>query len=195
MVRCGAGPFLCRRPRVITSRRVGIGRNWASHFRSTGSDCGRRRHLHFGFAPCPIGLTRPILGLPLTRRSTRTSRMRGLTPAATGRRLASFVRRHPVSSRTTNCSIHGPQGIGLVCVHIAHAVDRGERVGFFWSPPSDTARPDAWCSECETALVSASPGLRDAWVLHADFKVFCAECWDEAKSVCGGFSNASASGA
>jgi hypothetical protein len=29
------------------------------------------------------------------------------------------------------CAHHGRQGIGLVCSHIAHAVDGGEPVGFF----------------------------------------------------------------
>ena len=31
------------------------------------------------------------------------------------------------------CPIHGREGIGLVCEHIAVAVDRGERVGFYWA--------------------------------------------------------------
>ena len=52
------------------------------------------------------------------------------------------------------CPIHGREGIGLVCEHIAVAVDRGERVGFYWGDDSDTARPDAWCLTCERALVT-----------------------------------------
>jgi hypothetical protein len=83
--------------------------------------------------------------------------------------------------------VHGRQGIGLVCRHIASAVDRGERVGFFWGDDTDTARPDAWCSECETALVSLAGAPSDGWFVDAGFKIFCALCWDEAKAVCGGF--------
>ena len=30
------------------------------------------------------------------------------------------------------CPVHGRQGIGLACTHIAHAIDSGEAVGFFW---------------------------------------------------------------
>jgi hypothetical protein len=41
----------------------------------------------------------------------------------------------------TVVEVHGREGIGLVCEHIAVAVDCGERVGFFWSDDTDTARP------------------------------------------------------
>lgn len=89
----------------------------------------------------------------------------------------------------TNCPIHGPQGIGLVCEHIALAVSRGERVGFFWGPKTDTARPDAWCSECEASSRALGNASHDKWFQEAEFKVFCSSCWDEAKAICGGFSN------
>jgi hypothetical protein len=52
----------------------------------------------------------------------------------------------------TLCPVHGREGIGLVCEHIAFAVERGERVGFYRGDDTDTARPDAWCRECEAAL-------------------------------------------
>jgi hypothetical protein len=42
--------------------------------------------------------------------------------------------------KQTNCPVHGQQGIGLVCTHIAHAVDGGEKVGFYWGDDTDTAR-------------------------------------------------------
>jgi len=48
-----------------------------------------------------------------------------------------------------DCVSHGRQGIGLVCEHIAFAIDRGEKVGFFWGDDTDTARPGAWCLKCE----------------------------------------------
>lgn len=86
------------------------------------------------------------------------------------------------------CTIHGEQGAGLVCRHVALAVDGGERVGFFWGDDTDMARPDAWCSQCENALVALNGASSEAWFLEAEFKVFCAVCWDEAKTVCGGFS-------
>jgi len=90
---------------------------------------------------------------------------------------------------TVSCPIHGAQGVGLVCVHIARAIDHGDRVGFFWSPPTDTARPDAWCALCEESFVADDEASRASWVTRADFKVFCARCWDEAKSICGSVEN------
>ena len=33
--------------------------------------------------------------------------------------------------KSTECSLHGTQGIALVCTHIAHAVVRGEKCGFY----------------------------------------------------------------
>ena len=85
-----------------------------------------------------------------------------------------------------DCPVHGPQGIGLVCEHIAFAVDRGDKVGFFWGDDTDTARPDAWCSDCERALVALDGASSEQWFKDARFKIFCARCWDEAKFICGG---------
>jgi hypothetical protein len=80
------------------------------------------------------------------------------------------------------CPQHGRQGIGLVCTHIAHAVDSGERVGFFCGDETDTARPDAWCKACEVALLAVPQGESTAdWFHKCDYKIFCAGCWDEAK--------------
>jgi hypothetical protein len=82
------------------------------------------------------------------------------------------------------CTRHGRQGIGLVCTHIAHAVDSGVRVGFFWGNDTDTARPDAWCHDCERALRQVPAGATtETWFENCEFKVFCAACWDHAKSV------------
>jgi hypothetical protein len=85
------------------------------------------------------------------------------------------------------CQVHGREGIGLVCEHIAIAVDRGERIGFFWGNDTDTARPDAWCQVCERSLVALNGASSEQWFREARFKVFCAKCWDEAKRICGGF--------
>jgi hypothetical protein len=90
--------------------------------------------------------------------------------------------------REVNCSLHGKQGIALVCTHIAHAVDAGKKVGFFWGDDTDTGRPDAWCLECELALRALPKGAAsDKWFLACDNKIFCVACWDDAKRICGGF--------
>ena len=81
------------------------------------------------------------------------------------------------------CCTHGRQGIGLACTHVAHAIDSGEQVGFFWGPDVDTARPDAWCAACERAFVALNGASPDEWFRRADFKILCAGCWDEAKRV------------
>ena len=80
------------------------------------------------------------------------------------------------------CPEHGRQGIGLACTHVAHAIDSGEPVGFFWGDDTDTARPDAWCWACEQALRAVPAGeSTDEWFLACDNKVLCAGCWDLAK--------------
>ena len=91
--------------------------------------------------------------------------------------------------KETNCPVHGQQGIGLVCAHVAHAVDRGEKVGFYWGDDTDTARPDAWCAQCDKTLVALNGASSEQWFKDAEFKIFCASCWDEAKAICGGLSH------
>jgi hypothetical protein len=91
--------------------------------------------------------------------------------------------------KTTKCATHGEQGIGLVCKHVAFALTQGERVGFYWGDDADTARPDAWCRECEKTLVALNGASSENWFKNAEFKILCAACWDEAKAVCGGFTN------
>ena len=84
-------------------------------------------------------------------------------------------------ARSADCEIHGRQGIGLVCTHVAHAIDSGADVGFFWGDTTDTARPDAWCRSCELKLRAIGDGSIDDWFREGDFKILCAACWDEAK--------------
>jgi hypothetical protein len=91
-------------------------------------------------------------------------------------------------TRQVVCPRHGKQAIGLVCTHIAHAADAGHKVGFFWGDDTDTGRPDAWCLQCEKALLALPKGApSDKWFVECDFKIFCVACWDDAKRVCGGF--------
>ena len=89
--------------------------------------------------------------------------------------------------KEADCPKHGRQGIGLVCTHIAHAIDQDKQVGFFWGSEDDLARPDAWCTECESRLVALKGADSEDWFDDCDFKILCAGCWDEAKRVCGGF--------
>ncbi len=79
--------------------------------------------------------------------------------------------------------MHGTQGIGLVCSHVAHAIESGASVGFFWGDDTDLARPDAWCLECELKLRALRGGPSEDWFRAADFKILCAACWDEARRI------------
>jgi hypothetical protein len=86
-------------------------------------------------------------------------------------------------SRNVVCPQHGRQGIGLLCTHIPHAIDSGKQVGFFWGDDTDTARPDAWCWECEQALAALAGASSEEWFTKAEFKIVCAGCWDYAKHI------------
>jgi hypothetical protein len=86
------------------------------------------------------------------------------------------------SNDTTECLRHGTQGYGIACIHVAEAIDSGEKVGFFWSPDPEMARPFAWCAACERYLNQNGGDLQKLAKI-ADFKMICATCWDEAKAV------------
>ena len=87
-----------------------------------------------------------------------------------------WARRPPV--RSTAC-----RASGLVCTHVAHAIDSGADVGFFWGDDTDTARPDAWCASCERKLLALKGAPGDSWFVECDYKILCAACWDEAKQI------------
>ena len=86
----------------------------------------------------------------------------------------------------TNCAIHGQEGIGLVCRHVALASVQRAQVGFFWGDDTDTARPDAWCLDCEQRLVALNGASSEQWFRDAQFEILCAQCWDEAQLICTG---------
>jgi hypothetical protein len=82
-----------------------------------------------------------------------------------------------------SCERHGLQGLGIVCIHVALAIDAHEQVGFFWDNDAETGRPSAWCAACESALLKLGGGPIEDWARQADFKILCACCWDEAKEI------------
>jgi hypothetical protein len=81
--------------------------------------------------------------------------------------------------KRVECSTHGNQGMGLLCIHAAIAIDSGTRSGFFQSDNTDLARPDAWCGDCQQKL--SQSGWSEEWFEAAEFKIVCAICWDLAK--------------
>ena len=38
-------------------------------------------------------------------------------------------------------------------------------------------------------MVALKRASSEKWFKEAEFKILCAACWDEAKAVCGGFTN------
>ena len=90
------------------------------------------------------------------------------------------------SMKKTNCSSHGTQGVGVACTHVAQAIGENKKVGFYTHDYKDASRPWAWCQICEDALVELGDSAKKNWMKHADFKILCAVCWDEAKIVCRG---------
>jgi hypothetical protein len=84
------------------------------------------------------------------------------------------------------CLRHGAQDLAIACIHICRAIDRGERVGFFWDPATAGPRPDAWCRACETWNLAHPDAPFEEWRQVADFQLLCVQCWDEAQQVCGG---------
>jgi hypothetical protein len=87
-----------------------------------------------------------------------------------------------MNGQSVQCDRHGPQGFGIVCVHVALAIDSGKQVGFFLSPDPEMARPFAWCAACERYVEEHGGDVRKLAAV-ADFKIICARCWDEAKAV------------
>ena len=78
------------------------------------------------------------------------------------------------------CERHGEREVTLVCQHIAHAVDSGKEVGFYWSREDDNTFPDAWCKSCNLKLLE-NGGWDKNLFKKASFKIICSECYKEAK--------------
>jgi hypothetical protein len=66
------------------------------------------------------------------------------------------------------------------------AVDRGERVGFFWGDDTNTARPDAWCLQCEQKLRASMVHHPSSGSAMLASRFFAPNAGDEAKHICGG---------
>lgn len=82
----------------------------------------------------------------------------------------------------TKCPVHGAQGMGFTCIHVAVAIDSRAPVGFFTRDDPEMDRPWAWCASCESTFVASHEDW-DAVSKVAEFKLLCAVCWDEAKRV------------
>jgi hypothetical protein len=82
------------------------------------------------------------------------------------------------------CATHGPQPQTFVCQHIAESLSTRVAVGFHWPASSgDDPRPDAWCSECEKARISAGGEWVEELESQLSVRLLCGACYDEAKAI------------
>ena len=81
------------------------------------------------------------------------------------------------------CEMHGTKNMSFSCIHIAMAIDQKEKVGFFYSEAEEDLPQIAWCGACEQWLLDNGEEWNDAFEAKADFKILCADCFDEAKPI------------
>lgn len=80
------------------------------------------------------------------------------------------------------CDEHGSKDMSFTCIHIAMALDEKEKVGFYYSEVQDDLPQIAWCGECEQWLLDNGEEWTDVFQAKADFKMLCADCFDEARN-------------
>jgi hypothetical protein len=80
------------------------------------------------------------------------------------------------------CETHGSKDMSFSCIHIAMAIDKKEKVGFFYSEAEEDLPQIAWCAECEQYLLDNGEKWTDTFQTLADFKMLCSDCFEEAKN-------------
>lgn len=81
------------------------------------------------------------------------------------------------------CELHGSKDMSFACIHLAMAIDKKEKVGFFYSEAEEDLPQIAWCGSCEQWLLDNGEEWNEAFENLADFKILCSECYDEAKEI------------
>ena len=79
------------------------------------------------------------------------------------------------------CKVHGWQDSTYVCRHILESLRDREARGFWFDTREESARPDAWCNECNSHLVAHGGSWTDE--TQVPIAVLCGKCYDEAKSL------------
>ena len=80
------------------------------------------------------------------------------------------------------CETHGSKDMSFSCIHIAMAIDKKEKVGFFYSEAEEDLPQIAWCAKCEQYLLDNGEEWTDTFQTLADFKMLCSDCFEEAKN-------------
>jgi len=86
-------------------------------------------------------------------------------------------------SRKIKCACHGWQNESFVCQHIVETLSTGVPVGFHWPVNSDSLHPDAWCTGCEEARVSAGGDWTPEVEEQLNIQLLCGACYDRAKEI------------
>ncbi|KFF15264.1 hypothetical protein [Flavobacterium hydatis] len=81
------------------------------------------------------------------------------------------------------CEQHGSKDMSFACIHLAMAIDKKEKVGFFYSEAGEDLPQIAWCGSCEQWLLDNGEEWNQAFEDLADFKILCSDCYDEAKDI------------
>jgi hypothetical protein len=76
---------------------------------------------------------------------------------------------------TVDCPQHGRTPYSLLCVHLRS----GERRKYFAAPACEHGPAQAWCDACDK-VVAEQRGWDDISEAHADFNVFCTNCYKTA---------------
>lgn len=84
----------------------------------------------------------------------------------------------PEGSRIIHCERHGDMEEAFVCEHLL----QGTRLGFVTADADkDSARPDAWCSNCERIRLKHGGWNEESEPL-IKVKLVCGGCYDEIKA-------------
>jgi hypothetical protein len=70
------------------------------------------------------------------------------------------------------CDTHGRRPYGMICVHLR----QNEGLRYFAVPRCKHGPPQAWCEACN-AVVDQESGWTDVSDAHADWHLFCTECY------------------
>ena len=84
---------------------------------------------------------------------------------------------------SVRCSTHGLQPKAFVCCHIRQSLDTHQAVGFHWSSSDDGEYPDAWCADCEDAVVAAGGEWTETVLQQVKVTLICGSCYQAAKAI------------
>jgi hypothetical protein len=83
-----------------------------------------------------------------------------------------------MEAATVRCEHHGERQATFVCQHLL----TGSAKGWITVESGDAARPDAICTECDTAWRAAGDEFTDEVRDQVRIRAVCAGCYDELRA-------------